>query len=93
MSLGAPFSGVAHAGAAEPVEYVRECDDVFGDGFFYIPGTDSCIHAETGEVRTPTSEGLRREDSHLAARVRALESNFCDECFAVIRPNGDPARG
>lgn len=26
----------------EPVEYVRICD-VFGTGFFYIPGTDTCL--------------------------------------------------
>ncbi len=28
--------------SAEPVEYVRVCD-AFGTGFFYIPGTDTCI--------------------------------------------------
>ena len=28
--------------AAEPVEYVRVCD-AFGTGFFYIPGTDTCL--------------------------------------------------
>src|SRR6478752_9314485 len=27
---------------AEPVEYVRVCS-TFGAGFFYIPGTDTCI--------------------------------------------------
>jgi hypothetical protein len=27
---------------AEPVEYVRVCD-AFGTGFFYIPGTDTCL--------------------------------------------------
>ena len=27
---------------AEPVEYVRICD-AFGTGFFYIPGTDTCL--------------------------------------------------
>jgi hypothetical protein len=27
---------------AEPVDYVRICD-VFGTGFFYIPGTDTCL--------------------------------------------------
>jgi hypothetical protein len=26
----------------EPVEYVRVCD-VFGEGFFYIPGTETCL--------------------------------------------------
>ena len=26
----------------EPVEYVRICD-AFGTGYFYIPGTDTCL--------------------------------------------------
>jgi len=32
----------------EPVEYVRVCD-VFGAGFFYIPGTETCLQI-SGEV-------------------------------------------
>ena len=41
-------SGVAHAADAivtaepEPAEYVRVCD-VYGKGFFYIPGTETCL--------------------------------------------------
>jgi len=35
--------------AAEPVEYVRVCD-AFGKGFFYIPGTDTCLKVG-GRVR------------------------------------------
>ena len=27
---------------AEPVEYVRVCD-AYGEGYFYIPGTDTCL--------------------------------------------------
>jgi hypothetical protein len=34
---------------AEPVEYVRICD-AFGTGFFYIPGTDTCLKL-SGYVR------------------------------------------
>jgi len=34
---------------AEPVEYVRICD-AFGTGFFYIPGTDTCLQI-SGRVR------------------------------------------
>ena len=36
--------------APEPVDYVRVCD-AFGSGFFYIPGTDSCLRL-TGRLRT-----------------------------------------
>src|SRR5262245_4581411 len=28
--------------AAKPVEYVKICS-LYGDGFYYIPGTDTCI--------------------------------------------------
>src|SRR5690606_38759374 len=33
---------VIMAPAPEPVEYVRVCD-VYGAGFFYIPGTETCL--------------------------------------------------
>ena len=41
------FSGASQAAdlfvpVAEPVDYVRICD-AFGDGYWYIPGTDTCI--------------------------------------------------
>jgi hypothetical protein len=37
---------------AEPVEYVRICD-AFGTGFYYIPGTDTCLRI-SGRVRVET---------------------------------------
>jgi hypothetical protein len=37
---------------AEPVEYVRICD-AFGAGFYYIPGTDTCLRI-SGRVRVET---------------------------------------
>lgn len=49
--LGTAAGFVAMAGAqaadlpsrkAAPVEYVKVCD-VYGAGFFYIPGTDTCL--------------------------------------------------
>jgi len=36
--------------APEPVDYVRVCD-VYGTGFFYIPGTETCLRIG-GRVRT-----------------------------------------
>jgi hypothetical protein len=36
----------------EPVEYVRICD-AFGTGFYYIPGTDTCLRVG-GQVRVET---------------------------------------
>jgi hypothetical protein len=48
------FSGASQAAdlfvpVAEPVDYVRICD-AFGDGYWYIPGTDTCL-AIGGYVR------------------------------------------
>ncbi len=37
----------------EPVEYVRVCD-MYGNGFFYIPGTETCL-AFSGYVRSDYS--------------------------------------
>jgi len=41
------------SGVAAPVSYVRVCD-VYGSGFFYIPGTDTCLRAG-GYVRAEYS--------------------------------------
>ncbi|MBI1867474.1 MAG: porin [Methylocystis sp.] len=61
LGCGAALASVAAACAAElpsrqaaPIEYVRICD-AYGDGFFYIPGTDTCLRVgglALGEVRT-----------------------------------------
>jgi len=50
--IGSAFAvlGVTHANAAdaivapepEAVEYVRVCD-AYGAGYFYIPGTETCV--------------------------------------------------
>ena len=51
LLLGSAAAMVAVSGAQaadaivvepEPVEYVRVCD-AYGSGFFYIPGTETCI--------------------------------------------------
>src|ERR1700746_1340222 len=51
LLLGSAAGLIAAAGAeaadlptkkAAPVDYVRICN-VYGPGFFYIPGTDTCI--------------------------------------------------
>jgi len=56
LGTGAALVSVAAAQAADlptrkaaPVEYVRVCD-AYGRGFFYIPGTDTCIRIG-GRVR------------------------------------------
>src|SRR5262245_1866500 len=39
----------ADLSVAEPVDYVRVCD-AFGEGYWYIPGTDTCL-AIGGQLR------------------------------------------
>ena len=55
LLLGTAAGLVAVAGAqaadmpvkAAPVQYVKICS-LYGDGFYYIPGTDTCL--KTGRV-------------------------------------------
>ncbi len=60
--------------AAEPVEYVKVCD-TFGTGFFYIPGTETCLKVG-GYVRydlnylEPVGSGTRSEN-HTWTRAEA----------------------
>ena len=56
LTFAALLAGVAAANAADlpfrkaaPVEYLRVCD-AFGDGFFYIPGSDTCLRI-SGQIR------------------------------------------
>lgn len=65
----------ADLSVAEPVDYVRVCD-AFGEGYWYIPGTDTCI-AISGKVEAgilfgdsydgeilEDDEGVEFEDEH-----------------------------
>ncbi|WP_279477889.1 porin [Aureimonas sp. SK2] len=59
----------------EPVDYVRVCD-VYGKGFYYIPGTETCLSVG-GYVRFQVNVAgdpavnLEGDDYQLATRVRA----------------------
>ncbi|WP_112664286.1 porin [Microvirga flavescens] len=58
------------AKSALPVEYVRVCS-AYGSGFFYVPGTDSCLKIG-GRVRAEMLyvDPLTRADDTLGFRVR-----------------------
>ncbi len=49
-TTGASAADAIIAAEPEPVEYVRVCD-AFGSGYFYIPGTETCLKF-SGLVRT-----------------------------------------
>ena len=44
---------------AAPVEYVRICS-LYGAGFYYLPGTDTCFKPENGDTRHQTAAGTWR---------------------------------
>ena len=50
---GAQAADAIVAAEPEPVEYVKVCD-AFGKGYFYIPGTETCLKL-SGYVRTQLS--------------------------------------
>ena len=55
---GAQAADAIVAAEPEPLEYVRVCD-AFGTGFFYIPGTETCLKFD-GYVRFQTDFGRNR---------------------------------
>ncbi|MBA5775832.1 porin [Stappia sp. F7233] len=82
--LGAAAAAAAATGAQaadlpvapEPVDYVRICD-AFGTGFFYIPGTETCLRVG-GRIRTEfrfndfgDSDNSWDEDSDISTAFRA----------------------
>jgi len=52
---GAQAADAIMAAAPEPVEYVRVCD-AFGTGYFYIPGTETCLKI-SGYMRVDVKGG------------------------------------
>jgi hypothetical protein len=76
LGSAAGFAAVAGAQAADlpsrkaaPVEYVRVCT-AYGAGFFYIPGTDTCLRI-SGRVRAEYAVGERYSDFQDAYGTRA----------------------
>jgi hypothetical protein len=67
---GAQAADAIVAAEPEPMEYVRVCD-AFGTGFFYIPGTETCLKIG-GEVRATVgfAEGVD-SDIDWGSEVRA----------------------
>ncbi|GAU80434.1 porin [Bosea sp. BIWAKO-01] len=76
LGSAAGFAAVAGAQAADlpsrkaaPVEYVRVCT-AYGSGFFYIPGTDSCLRIG-GRLRAEYTFGERWGDLQDSYGTRA----------------------
>ncbi|MCF1434427.1 porin [Agrobacterium vitis] len=73
---GAQAADAIVAAAPEPAEYVRVCD-AFGTGYFYIPGTETCLRVK-GYVRFEVQGNSNDGDSSWSgnrdwnARTRGL---------------------
>ena len=87
------------AAEPDPVEYVRVCD-AFGSGFFFIPGTETCLMF-SGEVRMRvfTSKADNRDDNrtyNTSYRARLNVDTRSDtelgELRAFIRFQGEGVR-
>ncbi|MFN3831141.1 MAG: porin [Allorhizobium sp.] len=83
---GAQAADAIVAAEPEPMEYVRVCD-AFGTGFFYIPGTETCLKIG-GEVRATVYAGDRYNsvgddwDSEVRARL-TFETKSDSELGAI----------
>ncbi|WP_082434215.1 porin [Devosia sp. A16] len=63
----AALLGTSPASAA--VEYVRVCN-AYGIGWFYLPGTDTCYNANTGETKRMTENGVVEGETKMLEQVR-----------------------
>ncbi len=82
---------VSNTASAEPmpVEYVRVCD-TFGATYYYIPGTETCVNANTGETRLVTEDGILNGSTQLKSRVDDIERRL-NEAFADRRRYSEQA--
>ncbi|WP_136661515.1 porin [Nitratireductor sp. XY-223] len=83
------------AAEPEPVEYVRVCD-AFGAGYFYIPGTETCLKL-SGFVRLDIGF-LSEADSYSSAvrgrlNIQAKEDTELGVLHAYLRFQGQNAGG
>ncbi len=71
---------------AAPVSYVRICD-AFGTGFFYIPGTDTCLRIN-GQVRAEYTVRGNAPSGNPAARGFNLAGQAYNRDLSVFRARG-----
>jgi hypothetical protein len=53
---------------AKPVEYVKVCT-AYGANYYYSPGTETCINAQTGVTKRETENGTETSQTELASHV------------------------
>ncbi|MCZ8158619.1 MAG: porin, partial [Rhizobiaceae bacterium] len=75
---GAQAADAIVAAEPEPMEYVRVCD-AFGTGYFYIPGTETCLKIG-GEIRV----GVNFQDPDFVGAVAADNGSWNSNVRARI---------
>ncbi|RWL98298.1 MAG: hypothetical protein EOR68_15440 [Mesorhizobium sp.] len=68
-------SGVPASALGKPVEYVKVCT-LYGAQYYYSPGTDTCINANTGETRRLTEDGVVVGKTALASKVDDIDGRI-----------------
>ncbi|HVI29055.1 porin [Hansschlegelia sp.] len=99
LALGSAAAFVALSGAqaadlpgAEPVEYVKVCD-AYGAGFFYIPGSDTCLQIggfarldfSAGEVTKTLAGAKPNNNTGFRARARLWFDARTDTEYGTLR--------
>ena len=88
---GASAADAIIAAEPEPVEYVRVCD-AFGAGYFYIPGTETCLKL-SGFVRMNVTFDSNDDSYGSSVRgrlnVQAKEDTELGVLHAYVRIQGD----
>lgn len=97
---GAQAADAIVAAEPEPLEYVRVCD-AFGTGYFYIPGTETCLKI-SGYVRFQTNFGRDQSgtsdwDTFTRGQLQFDAKNDTElgtlESVIVLQTNADTAGG
>jgi hypothetical protein len=65
--------GAITPGFAQPVQYVKVCS-LYGPQYYYSPGTDTCINADTGVTKTQTANGTVTSKTALAQSVDDIDN-------------------
>ena len=91
---GAQAADAVVAAEPEPMEYVRVCD-AYGTGFFYIPGTETCLKI-SGQLRyekrfSRTGDQAAAYDNHSRARLMfdARNDSEWGTVYSWVRIQGD----
>jgi hypothetical protein len=89
VSSGAHAADAIVAAEPEPMEYVRVCD-AFGTGYFYIPGTETCLSiggrvrfdAMYGDAYSPDADG-----TYTNTRAELYISSASDTEWGALKTN------